>query len=242
MYNCITFIVLVSALYTFDLRASSLRISNLTTGDSSVEDVTTGMTMAIKYSIGDSLKIEWNRPTLNYWDVNNSGVGYGSGIQPYKNYQKASDSSSFSIAGAIQIGGVSINGTTASTTSYSFAGPSGSTYPSGSNLFYSSWSSPLQIPDYSFSFVAMQELSYQMAIVSSASAESWTQAYQGYNLEYHETPGGMWVGEYVRRWSTSQSFYSGSEAISFTLIPEPSALSLLAVGLGGLAMMRRRRL
>ena len=239
MYNCTTFIVLVSALYTFDLRASSLRISNLTTGDSSVEDVTTGMTMAIKYSIGDSLKIEWNRPTLNYWDVNNSGVGYGSGIQPYKNYQKASDSSSFSIAGAIQIGGVSINGTTASTTSYSFAGPSGSTYPSGSNLFYSSWSSPLQIPDYSFSFVAMQELSYQMAIVSSASAESWTQAYQGIYMEPVAYPG---TYEYVRRWSTSQSFYSGSEAISFTLIPEPSALSLLAVGLGGLAMMRRRRL
>ncbi len=238
MHKCITCIILIFALYTFDLRASSLRISNLTTGDSSLEDVIPGMSVAIKYSIGDSLKIEWNRPTLNYWDVNNSGVGYGSGIQPLKNYQKASDSSSFSIAGAIQIGGVSINGTTASTTSYSFAGPSGSTYPSGSNLFYSSWSSPLQIPDYSFSFVAMQELSYQMAIVSSASAESWTQAYQGIYMEPVPYPG---TYEYVRRWSTSQSFYSGSEAISFTLIPEPSALSLLAIGLSGLAMMRRRR-
>jgi hypothetical protein len=197
--------------------------------------------VAIKYSIGDSLKIEWNRPALNYWDVSESGVGYGSGIQPYKNYQKASDSSSFSIAGAIQIGGVSINGTTASTTSYSFSGPSGSTYPSGSNLFYSSWSSPLQIPDYSFSFVAMQNLPYQMAIVSSASADSWMQAYQGIYPESHETQGGVWVTELVRRWSTSKSFYSGSEAISFTLIPEPSALSLLAIGLGGWAMMRRRR-
>jgi hypothetical protein len=231
MYKCITYIVLVTALYTFDLRASSLRISNLSTGESSVEDVTAGMSVAIKYSIGDSLKIEWNRPALNYWDVNESGYGaVGRSNQPYKNYQKASDSSSFSIAGAIQIGGVSINGTTASTTSYSFAGPYGSTYPSGSNLFYSSWSSPLQIPNYSFSFVAMQELPYQMAIVSSASADSWTQSYT-----FASYPDG------TRTWSTSQSFYSGSEAISFTLIPEPSALSLLVLGGVVVALGRRKK-
>ena len=36
---------------------------------------------------------------------------------------------------------------------------------------------------------------------------------------------------------------TANEAISSTLtsVPEPSALSLLAIGLGGLAMMRRRR-
>jgi hypothetical protein len=35
----------------------------------------------------------------------------------------------------------------------------------------------------------------------------------------------------------------GSEVLfdNFQIIPEPSALSLLAIGLGGLAMMRRRR-
>ena len=46
---------------------------------------------------------------------------------------------------------------------------------------------------------------------------------------------------------TKDSFFSGSEMGSnldtskISLVPEPSALSLLAVGLGGLAMMRRRR-
>lgn len=46
---------------------------------------------------------------------------------------------------------------------------------------------------------------------------------------------------------TENSFYSFSETGSLlsssniTLVPEPSALSLLAVGLGGLAMVRRRR-
>ncbi len=33
----------------------------------------------------------------------------------------------------------------------------------------------------------------------------------------------------------------GIDTVSFSTVPEPSALSLLAVGLGGLAMMRRRR-
>jgi len=242
MYKCITYIFLVSALYTFDLRASNLRISNLTTGDSLDEDVIAGMSMAIKYSIGDSLKIEWNRPALNYWNVNNSGVGYrGYRNQWEKNYQRASDSSSFSIAGAIQVGGVLLDGTT-STTSYSFAGPYSSTYPQESgDTFFRSWGSPLQIPNYSFSFVAMQDLPYQMAIVLSASADSWMETSEGIYMEYHETPGGMGVTEYVRRWSTSQSFYSGAEDINFTLIPEPSALSLLTICLGGLALVRRRR-
>lgn len=46
---------------------------------------------------------------------------------------------------------------------------------------------------------------------------------------------------------TKDSFFSSSESgaplntSNITLVPEPSALSLLAVGLGGLAMVRRRR-
>ena len=46
---------------------------------------------------------------------------------------------------------------------------------------------------------------------------------------------------------TKDSFFSSSEfgpnldTSKISLVPEPSALSLLAVGLGGLAMMRRRR-
>jgi hypothetical protein len=39
---------------------------------------------------------------------------------------------------------------------------------------------------------------------------------------------------------TSDNFHTVSN-VSVTAVPEPSALSLLAVGLGGLAMMRRRR-
>jgi hypothetical protein len=241
MYKCITYIFLVSALYTFDLRASSLRISNLTTGDSLDEDVIAGMSMAIKYSIGDSLKIEWNRPALNYWSVNESGVGFrGYQRQPSKHLEKALDSSSFSIAGVIQFGGVSINGTTTSTTSYSFSDPSNNTYPQEINpIVFASLSPPPQIPKYSFSFVAMQELPYQIAIVSSASAESVVQTFEGIERTPSGQPG--WEWDYQRVWSKSQDFYSGSEAISFTLIPEPSALSLLAFGLGGLAILRRRR-
>jgi hypothetical protein len=34
---------------------------------------------------------------------------------------------------------------------------------------------------------------------------------------------------------------TGTGVISFNLVPEPSALSLLAFGLGGLAILRRRR-
>jgi len=43
---------------------------------------------------------------------------------------------------------------------------------------------------------------------------------------------------------SSKLFFGGSDGVTFSdlsLVPEPSALSLLAVGLGGLAMMRRRR-
>ncbi|NDF99438.1 MAG: PEP-CTERM sorting domain-containing protein [Chitinophagia bacterium] len=39
-------------------------------------------------------------------------------------------------------------------------------------------------------------------------------------------------------------FFGGENGITYTnleIVPEPSALSLLAVGLGGLAMIRRRR-
>ena len=56
----------------------------------------------------------------------------------------------------------------------------------------------------------------------------------------------------VPGWTFDYNFYEGSpanqpmaeNAIRMTIsgvVPEPSALSLLAVGLGGLALMRRRR-
>ena len=44
--------------------------------------------------------------------------------------------------------------------------------------------------------------------------------------------------------SNSRIYIGGSDGITFSdlnIVPEPSALSLLAVGLGGLAMIRRRR-
>ena len=44
---------------------------------------------------------------------------------------------------------------------------------------------------------------------------------------------GVATGSYVWGWST--------DSITLNVVPEPSALSLLAIGLGGLAMMRRRR-
>ena len=44
-------------------------------------------------------------------------------------------------------------------------------------------------------------------------------------------------------YNTSTSYYTANSAITFTpaSVPEPSALSLLAIGLGGLAMVRRRK-
>jgi hypothetical protein len=44
-------------------------------------------------------------------------------------------------------------------------------------------------------------------------------------------------------YNTSTSYYTANSAITFTpaSVPEPSALSLLAVGLGGLALIRRRK-
>jgi hypothetical protein len=49
--------------------------------------------------------------------------------------------------------------------------------------------------------------------------------------------------EYPNSMRASPALTSGNFGIAtFGIVPEPSALSLLAVGLGGLAMMRRRRL
>jgi hypothetical protein len=44
-------------------------------------------------------------------------------------------------------------------------------------------------------------------------------------------------------YNTSTSYYTANSAITFTpaSVPEPSALSLLAIGLGGLALIRRRK-
>ena len=44
-------------------------------------------------------------------------------------------------------------------------------------------------------------------------------------------------------YNTSTSYYTANSAITFTpaSVPEPSALSLLAIGLGGLALVRRRK-
>ena len=48
---------------------------------------------------------------------------------------------------------------------------------------------------------------------------------------------------YNAAYNTSTSYYTANSAITFTpaSVPEPSALSLLAIGLGGLALVRRRK-
>lgn len=223
---------------SYNSRAASIKISNLTTGDNLTSDISAGMTVGIKYSIGDSLKIEWGRPNVNSWRVSERGEGFGPyGIQLQHFYNTASDSSSLSIAGSIQVGGVSITGTSSSTTTYSLQ-------PVGDEVAYPTqtfgppyqWSSGLQSPVYSFLFVAQQTLPFQMAIVSSASANSWRVSnnwINGYNPAYPSVP--------FREWSSYQDFYSGSESLSFTLVPEPSSLSLLLAG-GALLFGLRNRL
>jgi photosystem II stability/assembly factor-like uncharacterized protein len=70
---------------------------------------------------------------------------------------------------------------------------------------------------------------------------------------FSKTNDGNWIEEYLVK-NGGESFmdvnYSGNNLIVAgfnnnvfsTVIPEPSALSLLTVGLGGLAVLRRRRL
>ena len=94
------------------------------------------------------------------------------------------------------------------------------------------------------------QLSAYGTMAQGGNALEWTEtAYDGINNspnEYREMRGGSWdsLGFYLD--SQTRTYFTPSDAhydfgFRVAIVPEPSALSLLAVGLGGMAMMRRRR-
>ena len=227
-------------------QAGSVKISNLSTGDSLTANIVSGMTVGIQYSTGDSIKIEWGRPVLSNWEVSERGRGYGGGNFWAPVYSKATDFSSISIDGAIRIGNISVNGTATSTTSYSL-NPTGSEIAYPDIYSFPTWTSGLQAPAYSFLFVAQQNLPYQLRLDSTSYAESAKSYQQGYTYlapsdplySYPPDSSGWGTPEFARVWTSNQSFYSGTETFGFTLIPEPSSCSLVLVG--GMILLTSRK-
>ena len=65
--------------------------------------------------------------------------------------------------------------------------------------------------------------------------------FRTYNNTVNNLPGGNFIGFDYRAVNQGYEARTYGTPFVFNAVPEPSALSLIAVGLGGLAMMRRRR-
>jgi len=209
--------LIITIILNITSSASTVTLSNSTSGAISSFEVTPGVQSEIlfDYQIGDIISIIWRSPEIYYTGLN---TYIDSGPSPQLNFYTCHDTTSCSIDGII-IFSADYN------------------YSSGNTIVGSSSSYPnLQNPnsvEFQTSFFAenLLPLNINISSLTSRTENSWT-------VDGTWRPSPPFLGGYAP-WIVTQNNYSGSEILNLNLIPEPSALSLLAVGLG--VVLRRRR-
>ena len=198
--------------------------------------------------------LEFNFETANNHNSNNEsyGVAYVSGISG--NFVTTHRSGSAGIEGAGSGAGSSFNrysGTSTTSTTgvptayFTLTAPRGFDAVNFDRLSNHNFSYTQPSYNVNVDLGTKSGGSYSWANAGTFLATSTSGAWTSSSISFTSLAGNLGAGDYAIRFvaqtSSTQSDFLGLDNVKIVSnVPEPSALSLLAVGLGGLAILRRR--
>ena len=205
------------------VNAGTLEIANLSTGLSTSYEIVSGSRISInfQYQIGDNLRLNWYRPSYTNLDAL---VGT---VIPSMSSTISSTYQQYPIFSISDTTSLSINGNEKTNISFN--------YPSN---YYADGTYTYQFAVDTLSALNVDIVSNYSRIENKRLGTYYPGTLVPGTGMGGSSPPAQFTGAY---YEVMQLTTSGSETLLVNLIPEPSALSLLAVGLGGLAMIRRRR-